>query len=129
VRIIVAAALVCCGAAAAFADPVERTWKTMPLDDGRYGYVQMTPCGPALCGVLVRAFTPAGEEAASPDIGRQIVWDMLAEGDGAYGSGKIWDPDRNRTYNGKLKLNGDKLSVSGCVLGICRDGGTWKRVQ
>lgn len=128
-RIILASALVCCTAVAAFADSLEGTWQTMPLNDGSYGHVQIKPCGPALCGVLVRAFTPAGEEAASPDIGRQIVWDMLAEGDGAYGSGKIWEPDRNRTYNGKLKLNGDKLSVSGCVLGICRDGGTWTRVQ
>jgi uncharacterized protein (DUF2147 family) len=26
-------------------------------------------------------------------------------------------------------LNGDTLAVRGCVLGICRDGGTWTRVN
>jgi hypothetical protein len=28
-----------------------------------------------------------------------------------------------------MQLSGDALQVSGCVLGICRDGGTWARVD
>jgi uncharacterized protein (DUF2147 family) len=28
-----------------------------------------------------------------------------------------------------MQLNGNTLSVRGCVLGICRDGGTWTRVN
>ena len=56
-------------------------------------------------------------------------WDMVALGDGAYGKGKVWSPDRDKTYSSKLQLNGNSLSVQGCVFGICRDGGTWSRVN
>jgi uncharacterized protein (DUF2147 family) len=28
-----------------------------------------------------------------------------------------------------MQLSGDNLSVRGCVLGICRNGGTWTRVK
>ncbi len=116
-------------ATAASADPVEGLWKTKPDDNGHYGYVQIEPCGPAFCGRLVKAFDQTGAEIASPNIGKQIVWDMVAQGDGAYGDGKVWSPDRDKTYSSKMQLTGDRLSVSGCVLMICRDGGTWTRVQ
>ena len=123
-------ALALVGAAtAASADPVEGLWKTKPDDNGHYGYVQIEPCGPAFCGRLVKAFDQAGAEIASPNIGKQIVWDMMAEGGGAYGDGKVWSPDRDKTYSSKMQLSGNSLAVSGCVLMICRDGGTWTRVQ
>ncbi|MCF1708976.1 DUF2147 domain-containing protein [Tabrizicola sp. J26] len=116
-------------ATAASADPVEGLWKTKPDDNGHYGYVQIDPCGAAFCGRLVKAFDQAGAEIASPNIGKQIVWDMVAQGDGAYGDGKVWSPDRDKTYSSKMQLDGNSLAVSGCVLMICRDGGTWTRVQ
>ena len=116
-------------ATAASADPVEGLWKTKPDDNGHYGYVQIEPCGPAFCGRLVKAFDQAGAEIASPNIGKQIVWDMIAQGEGAYGDGKVWSPDRDKTYSSKMQLSGNSLAVSGCVLMICRDGGTWTRVQ
>jgi uncharacterized protein (DUF2147 family) len=114
---------------AAFADPVEGTWKTKADDNGNYGHVKITTCGNAVCGTLVKAFDSTGKEIDSPNIGRQIVWDMVAYDDGLYDDGKIYSPDRDKTYNGEMQLNGNKLSVSGCVLGICRDGGTWTRVK
>ncbi|MCR9114486.1 MAG: DUF2147 domain-containing protein, partial [Rhodobacteraceae bacterium] len=43
--------------------------------------------------------------------------------------GKVYSPDRGKTYKSKLVLNGKTLKVSGCVLGICRDGGTWQKVK
>jgi len=43
--------------------------------------------------------------------------------------GKVYSPDRGKTCNSRLQLNGDTLKVSGCVLGICRDDGTWQRVK
>jgi hypothetical protein len=64
-------------AAMAFADPLEGTWKTAPQDDGTFGHVEITPCGSAFCGALVKAFAADGSERASPNIGRQIVWDMV----------------------------------------------------
>jgi uncharacterized protein (DUF2147 family) len=115
---------------AAFADPVEGVWKTKPDDNGNFGHVQIAPCGAKLCGVLIKAFDGAGAEKASENIGKQIVWDMVANGDGTYGGGKVWAPDRDKTYKSKMSLSGDTLSVSGCVLGgvICR-ASDWSRVK
>ncbi|OYX40982.1 MAG: imidazoleglycerol-phosphate dehydratase [Rhodobacterales bacterium 32-67-9] len=124
-----AAAVLFAGAAFA-ADPVEGMWKTKPDDNGNYGYVQIAPCGAKLCGVLVKAFDPNGAEKPSENVGKQIVWDMVANGDGSYGNGKVWAPDRDKTYKSKMQLSGDNLSVSGCVLGgvICR-ASDWSRVK
>ncbi|WP_284164475.1 DUF2147 domain-containing protein [Frigidibacter sp. SD6-1] len=124
------AAVVTLAAGAAFADPVEGVWKTKPDDNGNFGHVQIAPCGAKLCGVLIKAFDSAGAEKASENVGKQIVWDMTANGDGSYGGGKVWAPDRDKTYKSKMSLSGDTLSVSGCVLGgaICR-ASDWTRVQ
>jgi uncharacterized protein (DUF2147 family) len=123
------AALALLAAAPALADPLEGTWKTRPDDNGNFGHVQIVPCGPAYCGTLVRAFDTAGAPVQSPNVGKRIVWDMQPQGGGAYGDGKVWSPDRDKTYAATMKLTGDKVAVSGCVLGICRDGGTWTRVD
>lgn len=111
------------------ADPVEGLWQTRADDNGNFGHVEIKPCGPAFCGTLVNAFDGAGQAIASDNIGRQIVWDMVAQADGLYDDGQIYSPDRDKTYNGDMTLAGDRLSVRGCVLGICRDGGTWQRVE
>jgi uncharacterized protein (DUF2147 family) len=128
-RHLAVAAAVLLSATAALADPVEGTWKTKADDNGHFGHVRIAPCGPAFCGTLIEAFDATGAKISSPNIGKQIVWDMVAQGDGAYGDGKVWSPDRDKTYNSKMQLSGDALQVSGCVLGICRDGGTWARVD
>ena len=123
------AALLAVLGTAALADPVEGMWKTKPDDNGNFGHVRIKPCGPAFCGTLVTAFDGSGKEIDSPNIGRKIVWDMVAYSDGLYDDGKIYSPDRDKTYNADMTLSGNSLSVRGCVLGICRDGGTWKRVK
>ncbi len=127
-RFLLTAALIF-GAGAAFADPVEGTWKTKPDDNGNFGHIQIKPCGSAFCGTLVKAFDGSGKQIESPNVGKQIVWDMMAKGDGAYGDGKVWSPDRDKTYNSKMTLSGDNLAVQGCVFGICRDGGQWQRLK
>ncbi len=114
---------------AALADPVEGIWQTKKDDNGNFGHVEIKPCGPAFCGTLIQAFDSAGQPMESPNVGRQIVWDMVAYADGLYDDGQIYSPDRDKTYNGDMTLAGDKLAVRGCVLGICRDGGTWARVK
>lgn len=128
-RFALAAALVALGTAAFAADPVEGTWKTKPDDNGNYGHVQVTACGAKICGTLVTAFDTSGKKIDSPNVGRKIIWDMVPYGDGQYADGKIYSPDRDKTYNSKMQLSGNSLAVKGCVLGICRDGGTWTRVK
>jgi uncharacterized protein (DUF2147 family) len=116
-------------AGAAAADPAAGVWQTAPDDNGNFGHVELTACGAALCGTLVRAYDASGKEIASPNVGRRIVWDMAPKGGGQYAGGKVYSPDRDKTYNGRLTLTERGLAVEGCVLGICRDGGTWRRVN
>ena len=110
------------------ADPVIGSWKTQPDDNGHFGFVDVEPCGAEICGVIGKAYDGAGKELASENVGKQMIWAMQAEGGGQYKGGKIWAPDRNKTYNSRMALNGDTLKVEGCVLGICR-GQTWTRVK
>mgnify|MGYP000724002742 CR=1 FL=1 len=128
-RFALIAGLILSAGAAQAADPVEGVWKTKPDDNGNFGYVKVEPCGPAFCGTLIKSFDSAGAPLDSENIGKAIIWDMVAYGDGVYDDGKVWSPDRDKTYSSDMQLSGDKLSVRGCVLGICRDGGTWTRVK
>lgn len=128
-RFALGAGLMLAAGAAHAADPVEGVWKTKPDDNGNFGYVKVAPCGPAFCGTLIKSFDSAGAPLDSENIGKAIIWDMVAYGDGVYDDGKVWSPDRDKTYSSDMQLSGDKLSVRGCVLGICRDGGTWTRVK
>lgn len=113
-------------AGAALADPVEGTWKTQ-VDDGAYAHVQMAPCGPAICGTIVRTFKADGEYK-SANIGKKLVWDMQPASGGNYGQGKIWQPSTDKVYRSKMALSGNTLKVSGCVGPICKKQ-TWSRVN
>jgi uncharacterized protein (DUF2147 family) len=127
---LVLAALFAMGASAAFAaDPIEGVWQTAKDDNGNYGYIEVKPCGPAFCGTLIQSFDSAGTVLESDNVGKLIVWDMIAYPDGLYDDGKVWSPDRDKTYNSDMTLTGNSVTVRGCVLGICRDGGTWTRVN
>lgn len=127
-RTIMAAVLVIMGAGGAMAEPLLGTWRTAPDDNGNTGLIEVAPCGAQICGTLVKSFDGAGKELSSPNNGKMIISETVASGGGAY-KGKVWSPDRDKTYNSRLELAGDTLKVSGCVLGICRDGGSWSRVK
>jgi uncharacterized protein (DUF2147 family) len=126
--VLTVAALVVTAGMAAAADPLEGTWRTAADDNGDSGLIQVAPCGNALCGKLVKSYDSAGKEKPSTMIGRNIISETQNKGGGTY-KGKIYAPDRDKTYSSKLQLKGNMLSVSGCVFGICRNGGTWKKVQ
>ncbi len=110
------------------ADPVLGLYKTQPGDTGKYAHVELYECDEAICGVIRKAFDGSGAEVASDTIGKRMIWGMRAQGSGKYAKGKIWAPDRDKTYNSRMELNGSTLKVSGCVLGICR-GQTWNRLK
>jgi uncharacterized protein (DUF2147 family) len=126
-RILATAALVLLAGAGA-AEPLTGLWQTAPDDNGNVGIIEVAPCGGALCGTLVAAFDPSGERVSSPFVGRQIIWDTVPTEGGEY-RGRIYAPDRDKEYNSRLLLAGDRLTVSGCVMGLCREGGTWIRVE
>ncbi len=110
------------------ADPVLGTYKTQPDDNGNFGHVELYDCDGSICGVIRKAFDGSGAEIDSANIGKRMLWDMRADGGGAYSGGKIWAPDRDKTYKSKMELSGSSLSVSGCVLVICR-AQNWTKVN
>ncbi|RJE84840.1 DUF2147 domain-containing protein [Paracoccus onubensis] len=114
-------------AGAASADPIEGVWQTQP-DEGAFAHVTIAPCGQAFCGTISRTFKDK-TEYQSPNIGRQIVIDMAAQGGDNY-EGRIWRPANNKIYMGKAKISGDQMSLSGCVAGglLCKSQ-TWVRIQ
>ena len=127
-KLTMAALILMATAGISLAEPLLGKWRTAPQDDGTSGVVQVAPCGAALCGTLVTSFDANGKEVANPENGMLILSETTARGGGEY-RGKIYAPDRDTTYNSRLELEGDRLKVSGCVLGICRDGGRWQRVD
>ncbi|MEO1638074.1 MAG: DUF2147 domain-containing protein [Pseudomonadota bacterium] len=127
-KLALAAAAVLAMTGAAYAEPLLGTWQTSRDDNGNFGHIEVAPCGAALCGTLVRSYDANNNQMDSENIGIQIISETVAQGGGEY-RGKVFSPDRGRTYNSRLRLTGNQLAVSGCVFGICRDGGTWVRVQ
>jgi len=115
--------------AAAAADPAYGIYKTIPDDNGNFGNIEVAACGSKICGTLIKSFGPDGKEMQSDNVGKKIVWDMEANGDGTYGGGQVWDPSRDKTYSSKMELKGKNLAISGCIMFICRDGGTWIRIN
>ena len=127
-RILLTAAMAFGLATAAQAEPLLGTWKTIGDDNGNYGHIQVAPCGGQICGTLVKSFNSSGQEIQSPNNGRLIISETVPTGGGGY-KGKVYSPDRDKTYSSRLQLSGNSLQVKGCVLGICRDGGTWQRIN
>ncbi|MEM9321127.1 MAG: DUF2147 domain-containing protein [Pseudomonadota bacterium] len=127
-----AAAFAALATAAVADDPVDGLWKTAPGDTGGYLHVTISECGSAICGTIDSAFDAEGNQQLEyENLGKQIISEMVPEGGGTYDNGKIWDPERDRTYSSKMTLdNENKLTVKGCVAGglVCR-GQVWTRVQ
>ena len=111
------------------ADPIYGIWQTIGDDNGNYGHIDVQDCDGSICGVLIKSFDSSGKEVDSENLGKKILWGMNAMGEGKYSGGKIWSPDRDKTYTSKLAISGDKLTVTGCVLIFCRDGGIRTRVK
>ena len=131
-KLLLAAGFASLATTAFAADPVDGLWKTQPGDTGGYLHVSISECGSAICGTIDSAFDGNGDQQLEyENLGKQIIWDMVPEGGGKYGDGKIWAPDRNKTYSSKMTLDSqNELTVKGCAAGglVCR-GQTWTRVQ
>ena len=125
-----AAALLGLGLAGAAhaADPAVGMWQTQ-VDDGAYAHVEMAACsGGKVCGWIRRTFDDSGEYQGE-NIGKVLVINMVNQGDGSY-EGSVWRPSNDKTYIGKMELDGPALSLAGCVAGglLCSKQ-TWTRVQ
>lgn len=107
------------------ADPVEGVWKSPQGDSGATIEVTIAACGGAFCGTISKVTD--GDASLE---GKRMLWDMAPDGAGAYAGGRVWAPDDDKTYRGKLELAGNALKISGCVLGgaVCR-GETFSRLR
>ncbi len=123
-----AAALALTAGAAAAGDP-SGVWATEKNDEGRYLTVEVKLCGDKFCGYIVEAHNADGSPRADyENRGRQMIFDMAADGENQWDDGEIWAPDDDKNYSANMELNGDVLTVEGCVLIICR-GQDWTRVN
>ncbi|WP_255326486.1 DUF2147 domain-containing protein [Sphingobium sp. EM0848] len=123
-------------AAGAMPHGVEGSW----LTDDRKGVVQIAPCGPQMCGHIVRVLDK-GPNVPATDInnpdpkrrGQPIMGLLTLSGfrrDGAiWKGGRAYDPKSGRSYRATLGLNPDgSLRVTGCVLFLC-ESQRWTRVN
>lgn len=134
-RILFAAAALL--AAPAQANDVFGLWKSEVADDGGYIHVAIGPCASdaaKVCGIIEDAGNaiPANADPARREelLGKTIIDAMVPNGTNAWDDGTIWAPDDDKTYDSTMELNGNVLTVSGCVLGglICR-GQDWTRLN
>ncbi|TPK69115.1 DUF2147 domain-containing protein [Mesorhizobium sp. B2-4-19] len=109
VSLALAATLIMAGAA--WADPIEGSWKTQAGDTA------------AISGSDSFSITLKSGKYAGKTIGS-----LKAAGDNKY-AGSITDPANDKTYSGKATLSGTALKMSGCVLGglICKSQ-TWHKL-
>ncbi|MEM0977483.1 MAG: DUF2147 domain-containing protein [Pseudomonadota bacterium] len=106
------------------ADDVFGQWASEPNDEGGYIVVDIKACGEEICGTIIDAKNGADASV----VGKPIIWEMKARGNGSYRGGTIWAPDTDKEYRSKMSLSGNNLSVSGCVGPICRSQ-NWSRVN
>ncbi len=116
----------------AMANDVYGIWKSEPNEKGAFIHVEVGPCDAApakVCGRIIEAIN-GDPKRAKEIVGRYIIEGMEPDGENEWDDGTIWAPDDDETYSSDMELEGDTLSVSGCVLAglICRSQ-DWTRVQ
>jgi uncharacterized protein (DUF2147 family) len=110
------------------ADPAIGLWKTEPDRKDLISHIEIRECGAALCGRIKVAFDPSGQEVMTKNIGKELFWDMVPNGGGAYSGGTVWVPLLNVKAKATMQLTGKTLVVEGCKAMVC-DGQVWTRIQ
>lgn len=98
--------------------------------------VRVSECGKGLCGTVVWQKNPSNDvhnpdpsKRNRPIVGIQLVSGMKQVGPDEW-SGSIYNYEDGKTYQGKVKLTGQKLAIGGCVMGgvICQTR-TWTKIK
>jgi uncharacterized protein (DUF2147 family) len=105
-----AATLMLLAVQAGAAEPIEGNWKMANGDTA-----QIAKCGSGFC-VTLRTGKYAGRQIGS-----------LSIVNGAY-TGKITDPESDKTYSGSGSVAGHSLKMQGCVIKILCKSQTWTRL-
>lgn len=115
----------------AFSGDADGVWRTESDKKGGYLYVKIEPCASnkaLTCGMISEAFNASGKDPAYPNLGKPIVMGMEAEASGGYSGGTIWDPESNKTYKSKMTINGNTMTIKGCIGPIC-SGQKWTKIK
>lgn len=86
--------------------------------------ISIASCGAALCATN----TWVRDHASGEKVGEKLIFSISQKDDGWAGS--AYDPQRKLTVSTRLKIIGNRLVSSGCMLGgvICRSV-DWTRVD
>ncbi|WP_299742279.1 DUF2147 domain-containing protein [uncultured Tateyamaria sp.] len=104
----------------------EGVWLTPPDRKGQTAHVDAKKCGVAYCGTIVTVFAPSGEPISAATVGQRVFWDMIGSSD-VY-EGRAFVPAHNRNYNARMRVNGNRMTVSGCLGLVCQSQ-IWLRVR
>jgi uncharacterized protein (DUF2147 family) len=128
-RIAVFAILLTLAGAPAFArDPAIGVWQTEPDRKSLISHIEIRQCGEYICGRILKAFNTSGQEVSTPNIGKELFWDMVPHGDGGYSNGTAWVPLMNITVRASMQLAGSRLKVRACKGPVCETL-SWSRVK
>ncbi len=105
-----AAILLALGGPAYAAEPIVGTWR---LSNGET--VDYKPCGAKFCST-VNTGAYRGKTVGT------------VEGSGARYTGTVVDPSSDKSYEGRVEINGDTLVLTGCVAKVFCRSQTWTRV-
>jgi uncharacterized protein (DUF2147 family) len=111
-----------------FADPAVGLWQTPPDRKNLTSHIAVRLCGAKICGRIVSAFDPSGKSVSTPNIGKELFWNMTPHGDGGYSNGTAWVPLLNVQVRASMNLSGNRLVVRGCKGPVC-DTQTWTRLK
>ena len=95
--------------------------------------IVISPCGPTLCGTVVKA-SPKQKAKAERGSGTDLIGARLIEhirptGPKSY-KARVFVADRNMHATGTIRqINRDQLAVRGCALLIVCKSATWDRVR
>lgn len=107
--------------------PIEGRWQKGNMQ------IDIKPCGPTLCGTVVKASAKqqarAERGSGTELIGATLIKDIRPTGSNRY-KARVFVADRNVHANGTIRqVSPNQLKVSGCVLLIICKSANWVRVN
>jgi uncharacterized protein (DUF2147 family) len=107
--------------------PLEGRWQHGSM------VIEIAPCGPKLCGTVVKASANQKRKAEKGSgtelIGARLITDIEQTGDKTY-KGRVFAADRNVYASGTVNMvTHDRLQVKGCVLLVICKSRTYDRVR
>jgi len=95
--------------------------------------VEIAPCGPQLCGTVVKASdkqqAKAERGSGTELIGARLITGIEKTGPGTY-KGRVFAADRNIYASGTIRqVSANELQVKGCVLLVICKSRSYQRVR